>query len=92
MEFLRWIKFYSGCFRQVFFIWGTKKWSLVTLDGWSSYTVMNAWEFAWVDSALVVLDEWLSYGGSYLSSFDCRTKNCNQGISIPVHYLNKGPF
>ena len=23
--FLRWIKFCSGCFRQLFFIWGTKK-------------------------------------------------------------------
>ena len=23
--FLRWVKFFSGCFRQVFFIWETKK-------------------------------------------------------------------
>ena len=30
---------FSGCFRQAFFIWETKKWSLVALDRWSSYTV-----------------------------------------------------
>ena len=34
---------------------GQKKWSLVTLD----FVV----EFAWADSALVVLDEWSFYRG-----------------------------
>ena len=28
-----------------------------------SYTGMIVWELAWVDSILVVLDEWLSYRG-----------------------------
>ena len=32
---------------KVFFIWETKKWSLVTLDRMSSYTVTIVWEFAW---------------------------------------------
>ena len=40
------------------------------LDGWSSYAVAIVWEFAWMDSALVVLDEWLSYGGDRLSRFN----------------------
>ena len=71
--FLRWIKFCGGCSRQVFFHLGDKKrWSLVALDKWSSYTVTVVWELAWADSALVVLDEWSSYGGGRLSRFDCR--------------------
>ena len=69
--FLRWIKFYSDCFRQVFFIWGTKKWSLVALDKWSSYTVTTVWELTWTNSALVVLGECSSYRDGRLSSFDC---------------------
>ena len=55
--FLRWVKFCSGHFRQVFFSFRRqKKWSLVALDKCSSYTVTIVWEFAWADSALVVLD------------------------------------
>ena len=42
--FLCQIKFFSGCFRQIFR--RQKKLSLVVLDGWSSYTVMVVWEFA----------------------------------------------
>ena len=54
-----------------FFIWETrKKWSLVALDWWLSYTVMIVWKFAWVGSALVILDKWLSYRGGRLSRFD----------------------
>ena len=41
------------------------------LDRWSSYTVMIVSEFAWVDSALVVLDEWSSCRGGGLNRFDC---------------------
>ena len=68
--FLRWVKF-CGCFRQVFFISGEKKkWPLVALDRWSSYTVPIVWEFAWADSTLVVLDEWSSYRGGRLNRFD----------------------
>ena len=48
-----------------------KKWSLVMLDRWLSYTVMIVWELAWVDSALVVLDEWSSYWSGRISRFDC---------------------
>ena len=36
---------------------GQKKWLLVTLGRWLSYTVTIVWELAWADSALVVLDE-----------------------------------
>ena len=41
------------------------------LDWWSYYTVTIVWGFAWVDSALVVLDEWLSYRSDHLNRFDC---------------------
>ena len=61
VSFLRWIKFCSGDFRQDFFIWRLNKWSLVKLDRWLSYRVTTIWDFAWVDSALVVLDELSSY-------------------------------
>ena len=40
------------------------------LDEWSPYTVTIIWEFAWVDSALVPLDEWSSYEGDRLNRFD----------------------
>ena len=36
-----------------------------------SYTVMFVWELAQADSALVILDEWLSYRGGRFSRFDC---------------------
>ena len=72
--FLCWIKFCNGCFRQLdrFFLFvRQKKWLLVTLDRWSSYTVMTVWVFALADSAFVILDEWSSYGGGRLGRFDC---------------------
>ena len=50
---------------------GQKKWSLVALGKWSSYAVTVVWELAWADSALVVLDEWLSYIGGRISRFNC---------------------
>ena len=62
-------KVFSGCFRQVFFIWETKNWSLVMLDRWSSYTVATVRDFAWADSAFVVLDKWSSYRGGCLNRF-----------------------
>ena len=31
-------------------------------------------EFAWVDPALVVLDDWSSYRGGCLNMFDCSNK------------------
>ena len=40
-----------------FFHLGDKKWSLVALGRWLSHTVMIVQEFAWVDSALVVIKE-----------------------------------
>ena len=40
-----------------------KKWSLIALKGWSTYTVTTVWEIAWADSVLVVLDECSSYRG-----------------------------
>ena len=50
LVFHRWVKFFSRCFgKDFFFIWETKKWSLVVLDRWSSYTVMIECKFAWVD-------------------------------------------
>ena len=51
-SFLHWVKFFSGCFRQFFFIQETKEWLLVALDRCSSYTVTIVWEFAWAGSAL----------------------------------------
>ena len=65
----------SGRFRQFFFsFWRQKKWSLVALDRWLSYTVTIAWELAWADSTLAVFDEWSSYRGGRLSRFDCTSK------------------
>ena len=92
--FLRWIKFCSGCSRQVFFNLGDKKrWSLVALDKWSSYTVTVVWELAWADSALVVLDEWSSYGGGRLSRFDCRYIQKGYFSKIGALFLqNQGTF
>ena len=40
-----------------------KKWSLVALNRWSSYTVTIEWEFTGVDSELVVLERWSHKGG-----------------------------
>ena len=70
--FLSWVKFSSSCFVQVFFfIWGTKKWLLVALDRSLSDAGTIVWEFAWADSALVVLNKWLSHRGGCLNRFDC---------------------
>ena len=71
--FLCLIKFCRSCFRQVFFIWETKKVVAGCVRQVVSYTVMIVWEFAWVDSALVILDKWSSYKGGHLSRFDCIT-------------------
>ena len=69
--FLCWVRFCSGCFRQVFFSFGRqKKWSLVAFDRLLSSTVTLVWEFALADSALIVLDEWSSYIGGRLTRFD----------------------
>ena len=58
---------YSGHFRQVLFSFEEpKKRSLVALDRWSFYTGMSAWELAWADSTLVVLNKRLSYRVSHL--------------------------
>ena len=43
------------------------------LDKCSSYTLTVVWKFAWVDSALVVLVEWSSFIGDYLTRSDCNT-------------------
>ena len=40
-----------------------------------SYTVMTVREFAWADSTLVILDEWLSYKVECLNRFDCNASN-----------------
>ena len=59
-------------FQTDFFSFGRqKKWSLVASGRWSSYTVTILWEFAWVDSVLVVLGGWSYYGGGHLNRFDC---------------------
>ena len=48
--FLCWVKFCNGCFRQGFFSLGRqKKWLLVMLHRWWSYTVKIVWEFTWAD-------------------------------------------
>ena len=44
-SFFCWVKVCSGCFRQVLFAFeGPKKWLLVVLDKWSSYTGTIAWK------------------------------------------------
>ena len=65
-------RFLAVVLDRLFLIWETKKWSLVALDRWSSYAVTIVWEFAWADSALFILDEWLSYRGARLNRFDCN--------------------
>ena len=61
-QFFRLVMFCSSHFRQFFLSFGRqKKWLLVALDRWSSYTVTIVLEFAGADSALVVLDECSSY-------------------------------
>ena len=57
---------------------GQKKWLLVALDRSLSYIVIFEWEFAWADSALVVLDKRSSYRGGCLSRFDFSTYNMNR--------------
>ena len=59
--------------RFCFSIGEQKKWPLVALDRWSSYTVTIAWELAWMDSVLVVLVKCSSYRGGRISKFDCAT-------------------
>ena len=66
------VKSFSGCFRQGFSSFGREKeWLLAALDRWLPYTVTVVQEFAWADSALVILDEWSSYRGGHLSRFNC---------------------
>ena len=94
----------SSCYKRFavvvldsFFSFGVqKKWSLVALNRWSSYTVTIAWESAWADSALIVLDEWLSYKGGCISRFDCISftlkvqmvqAKTNLYLSLPVYNL-----
>ena len=45
------------------------------LDRWSSYTVRIVWEFAWVVSALIILDKWSFYRDGHLNRFGCSLKN-----------------
>ena len=85
--FLCWVKFWNGCFREVFFfIWETKKWSLVTLDRWLSYTVTVVWGFALTDLSLV-LDKWLPSRGGCLNRFD---RTLCLGLVIALYYLKIG--
>ena len=72
---------------RFFFIWETKKWSLVASDRQPSYTVTVAWEFALVNSVLVVLDEWSSYRGGCLNRFDC-TRFSQLNYTKPTHKLS----
>ena len=55
-----------------FLFWRRKKWSLVALDRWLSYTVTIVREFAWADSELVFLDDSSFYRGGRLNRFDCN--------------------
>ena len=58
---------------MTFFSFGRqKKWSLVALDRWPSYTVTMVRGFVRVDSAFVVLDKGSFYGGGHLNRFDCN--------------------
>ena len=69
---LHWIKFLVVVLDRHVFIWEKKKWLLVMLDRWSSYTVTIVREIAWADSVLVTKEKWLSYRGDHLNRFDCN--------------------
>ena len=49
---------------------------------------MAVWEFAWADSTLVVLDEWLSYRGGRLNRFDC-SKNVADTTFKDFYFCSK---
>ena len=86
-------RFCSGCFRQGFFHLGYKKWQLVALDRWSSYTVTNVMNLTWVDSAFVVLNKRLSYRGGHLNMFDYNilSQSHNQLQNKNIH-INQFTF
>ena len=65
-----------------FHLGGKKKWSLTVFDWWLSYIVTIVWEFAWADSALVVLDECLFHRGGRLNRFDCIMFITNHRTSL----------
>ena len=48
------------------------------LDRWSYYTVTIIWEFASVDSALVILGKWSSYRDGGLNRLDCGNNKSSQ--------------
>ena len=67
--FRRWIKFCSGCFRQVFFFHLEDK-KVVAGYIWQ-YSVTIVWGLAWADSASVLLDESSFYRVICINRFDC---------------------
>ena len=86
--FLGWVKFYCACFRQIFCSFGRQKeWSVVALDRWLSYTVTIVWDFAWADSALVVLGKCSSYRGDCLNRFDCTSEKHFIILEACVYYF-----
>ena len=54
-HFIDGISFAVVVLNRTFSLEGQKKWLLVALDRWSSYTVTIVWELAWADSVLVIL-------------------------------------
>ena len=97
--FLWWVKFYSSCFRQVFFvICETKK----VVTGHVRQVVIlysnGLQEFAGADSVFVVLDEWLSYKGGCLNRFVYNSNmqnlmmECFIRFRFEIHFLGElGP-
>ena len=80
-------------FRQgFFFISETRKWLLVALDRWLSYTVMIVRKLSWADSALVILGEWLSYREGCLSRFDCNDLSEEITSIVKVFTDDTSPF
>ena len=84
LPFLPRITFFSGCFRQFFFLFGGQKnlWnlcSLVVLEVGCLYS-NDCIGLAWANSGLVILDEWSSYRGGCLSWFDQIQKNGESDI------------
>ena len=62
-------------------------WLFIELDRWSSYIVTIVWEFAWADSALMILDEWSSYGGGCLKRLDSNVFYSLYFLAIPYFSL-----
>ena len=79
-QFLQWIKFCSGCFRQFFFsIWGTKK--VITCPARQVVVLYSndCMRISLCRLSIGHLRQWLSYRGGHLNRFDCNKNRKHPG-------------